>query len=254
MVDVEQAMKELRAQRPLSVHASEDAAMTPLCTISVAAQEPPPTMPMQQQSVEAEERRPTEQQVRMDEEERASTQGLVRKRCWEDMSQQADEDMDPVFAALLAACRRAGYDDDISKRRHLVFILEEVLEGMDFPDDILDPVLASTGLSVRRAMQILKPQVHVVLDGMRNAVAAEESRLAELQQNQAALQAAVDEAERIRHVEAHAIKEAECQRVREKLARAGLCPMGFTWHPCGSGWRCAGGSHFVTDVSADNLL
>jgi hypothetical protein len=29
----------------------------------------------------------------------------------------------------------------------------------------------------------------------------------------------------------------------------GLCPMGYSWHRQGHGWRCAGGSHYVSDKS-----
>lgn len=37
------------------------------------------------------------------------------------------------------------------------------------------------------------------------------------------------------------------QAMQEKLRRISPCPMGFDWHKVGSGWRCAGGSHYVSD-------
>ncbi|KAJ3564153.1 hypothetical protein NPX13_g7945 [Xylaria arbuscula] len=44
--------------------------------------------------------------------------------------------------------------------------------------------------------------------------------------------------------EARRKKEAEA---RAKLEAQGLCPMGYHWIRQSSGWRCAGGSHFVSE-------
>ena len=38
------------------------------------------------------------------------------------------------------------------------------------------------------------------------------------------------------------------QAIREKLRQISPCPAGFNWHKVGSGWRCGGGSHFVSDA------
>ncbi|OAA76009.1 hypothetical protein LEL_05693 [Akanthomyces lecanii RCEF 1005] len=40
-------------------------------------------------------------------------------------------------------------------------------------------------------------------------------------------------------------KEVE---MRRKLATGGRCPMGYPWVKQAAGWRCAGGSHFVSDL------
>uniref|UniRef100_A0A7S2JRL8 AAA+ ATPase domain-containing protein n=2 Tax=Leptocylindrus danicus TaxID=163516 RepID=A0A7S2JRL8_9STRA len=42
------------------------------------------------------------------------------------------------------------------------------------------------------------------------------------------------------------IRQAE--RIKEKLRQISPCPAGFQWYKCGGGWRCGGGSHFVSDA------
>ncbi|CAB9509012.1 NFX1-type zinc finger-containing protein 1 [Seminavis robusta] len=58
------------------------------------------------------------------------------------------------------------------------------------------------------------------------------------------------EAERRRR-EAEARRRQEEQRRREetqrRLQQINPCPAGFTWYKQGGGWRCCGGSHFVSD-------
>ena len=48
--------------------------------------------------------------------------------------------------------------------------------------------------------------------------------------------------------EASRKKEAEAQK---KLRSMGVCPVGFRWIKQNGGYRCAGGSHFVTDAALE---
>ena len=41
-------------------------------------------------------------------------------------------------------------------------------------------------------------------------------------------------------------RERKRMEVKRKLASIGLCPAGYVWHRQGSGFRCGGGSHFVS--------
>ncbi|POM59888.1 hypothetical protein PHPALM_31319, partial [Phytophthora palmivora] len=40
--------------------------------------------------------------------------------------------------------------------------------------------------------------------------------------------------------------------IQEKIRRICPCPMGFNWYKCGGGWRCGGGSHFVSDAQLNS--
>ena len=53
-----------------------------------------------------------------------------------------------------------------------------------------------------------------------------------------------------REMELQRIDHAKRQRekIRERLRQISPCPMGFNWHRQGSGWRCGGGSHYVSDA------
>ena len=51
-----------------------------------------------------------------------------------------------------------------------------------------------------------------------------------------------------------AIKYAEDEQylkdapIREKIRQMALCPAGYDWHREGDGWRCNGGSHFLSNA------
>lgn len=47
--------------------------------------------------------------------------------------------------------------------------------------------------------------------------------------------------------ERRAKEERERQALQEKLKKISSCPAGFNWYKHGFGWRCGGGSHFVSD-------
>jgi hypothetical protein len=136
-----------------------------------------------------------------------------------------------VYAALLEACKQAGYDATHEKRQELIEILKGVQTNQPLFSDIVEPILKKTGLTEPKAMEMLRPQIHRVLKGMEGAVKAEEERREELKRLE---------------VEERRRKEAEHQRIQERLQSRGPCPAGFTWHRCGSGWRCAGGSHYLS--------
>lgn len=48
-------------------------------------------------------------------------------------------------------------------------------------------------------------------------------------------------------------KRKQAAALQEKLAKAGCCPVGFAWIKQVSGWRCAGGSHYMGDDAVNSL-
>jgi hypothetical protein len=38
------------------------------------------------------------------------------------------------------------------------------------------------------------------------------------------------------------------EEIKSRLRVIGPCPQGFNWHKTGSGWRCGGGTHFVSEA------
>lgn len=77
----------------------------------------------------------------------------------------------------------------------------------------------------------------------------ERARLAELEAMQRR-EALEQEFRKAREEEAARRKEESIAKT--KLRAMGLCPAGFRWFKQGSGWRCGGGSHFVTNEQLDH--
>jgi SpoVK/Ycf46/Vps4 family AAA+-type ATPase len=175
-----------------------------------------------------------------------------------DKLQTHRDGFDPIFIALLQACREAGYDDNLIRRKTLVVILEAVLKGGVLSEDILSIVMKKIDnrLPTSEVMQVLRPQVPIVLDGMKHAILVEELYVSKVKELQNALTKAStkEERDRITRELENAEKSARVEAdIQEKLKQAGTCPMGFTWHPCGNGWRCAGGSHFISSAELMHL-
>ncbi|KAJ6531120.1 P-loop containing nucleoside triphosphate hydrolase protein [Mycena capillaripes] len=101
---------------------------------------------------------------------------------------------------------------------------------------------------------------------------AEHARLEELKRKEAEERDRVRQEELRKQLEAQRLRDLEAQRRREqleaeakawreaqeqarkreveaqkRLQQMGVCVAGFQWHRVGAGWRCAGGTHYMTD-------
>ena len=141
-----------------------------------------------------------------------------------------------MFAALQLACVELGYDIDQESRKRLIGILEVVQAGGGFSEDILEHVKSKTGENDSNLQQMLRPQVPPLLKSMSDAVAAEEERLLVIKR--------LEEQKKLQEAEALQKKHEAMLR---HLQTMGLCPAGFSWYRQGGGWRCNGGSHWVSD-------
>jgi hypothetical protein len=167
----------------------------------------------------------------------------------QESSEFDDGDEGAVVAALLLACKEAGYDETHDKRQELVAALERVQQEERFPQDIMTIVEEKTKLTEGRATKLLRPQVQIVLDGMREAVQVEEERRAEVLRQQEEERRMIEQGrieEARRQEEARLVRAREEEAQQERLRCSGLCPAGYAWHRCGAGWRCNGGSHYCS--------
>jgi hypothetical protein len=166
------------------------------------------------------------------------TKRIEERRIQSLITQAHDGESDEsVFAALQLACVELGYDADQESRKRLIGILEAVQAGEGFSENILEHVKSKTGGNETNLQQMLRPQVPTLLKSMSDAWAAEEERLLEIKR--------LEEQKKLEEAEALRRKHAAMQR---RLQTMGACPAGFSWYRQGGGWRCHGGSHWVSDA------
>jgi len=95
------------------------------------------------------------------------------------------------------------------------------------------------------------------------AIKAQEERWETEDEEERARQKAEDEErdrrekERLEREAKEAADEEKRQKVqlearrRAALRRLTICPAGFSWYKCPGGYRCGGGTHFVSDATVD---
>jgi len=144
-----------------------------------------------------------------------------------------DDDVVDFAEALEEAIVALGFDNDLSARRALEYLLSSAVDGSaPFPDALKKRVARQTGASASQVDEALTRQAKPALAAVQAAIKYEVERREQL-----------DELEEDEREEA----EDEEAFLLERLRTMGPCPAGFAWFRTGNGWRCGGGSHFVYD-------
>ena len=112
---------------------------------------------------------------------------------------------------LSKACQELGYD--------IEYIAQFLQEG-EYPQELLDKIVNITGCNDLG-------KIRSMLDKQKGALQKRMKLLIEQRKKE------------------KSEEEARCQQA---LARMGRCPMDFEWLKEDGGWRCAGGSHYVSDA------
>eukprot|EP01033_Poteriospumella_lacustris_P006182 gene6182-4442_t len=241
--DVRSAMDEWRRLRPAVVVVESTASVlpmpppvampVPIAIVPGPALPAPPTRDRDQAMVAPHQAVPSDGDTLPSEVEEVEEEDIVEETPFPGTD-------DPALIALEIACQEAGYDDNHQRRKELIHMLQRVLDGGVFPDDVIDVAMRLMAPASRaETITSLRPQVRRVLTGVEQAVAAEEAHLREV--------------ERIRDEEERCAFKARNARFQKKLRSMQLCPGGYTWQRCGDHWQCLGGSHSISDAELEQL-
>lgn len=165
---------------------------------------------------------------------------------------QRSMERDDPSQNLADAPMRTEEQEDAQMACAEAVVTEEVHEEewIDLSDQGRDPgVSDQVWAELQMAKQAEKEYAEQCLaeEAERKRIEAEiEAQMRAKQLAKEAYEKRMRELERQRELEAERKRQEE--RIKQKLRAIGKCPAGFVWHKCGGGWRCGGGSHYVSDA------
>jgi hypothetical protein len=167
------------------------------------------------------------------EEERHERKEDVKERKEEDENEVLDPDA--VWFSL---------DEALSEKGYTIYTTRDLLRSGSLPSDLIELVAVKVSSKPEKVRPMLIAQCPVLLPRVLSVIKDIEDEL-ELQRVIKERIARADEAERV------ALRLAEKKRQEEavmhRVKMMGKCCMGFEWIKMGGGYRCAGGSHFVSN-------
>jgi hypothetical protein len=156
----------------------------------------------------------------------------------------AEEILTPInpadlWSSLDRALAEMGYD---------IYSTAIMLTNVQLPDDLVALVARKVSSTADRVRPMLEAQCPALLPPVIAIIEKIKKEL-DLQRIAQEEMARADELER----ERLRIKEMQRQKaaVLERVQMIGKCCMGFHWIKTGDGYRCAGGSHFVSDAQVN---
>lgn len=180
--------------------------------------------------------------------EQVTTQNSTAGTAAIDATPDLEEEMAVVAEALESECDAAAprgtkgndSDDDSDDDIDIIALLEEACGEIDYSIDELAVFLRSGDYPIE-LLQLLKQKSN------SKSLASVRSKV---EPQRAALLAKVEEALQILEAERKAARTREEKKRKEmvqtRIRQMGRCPMNFEWLPTSGGYRCAGGSHFIS--------
>jgi AAA+ superfamily predicted ATPase len=160
---------------------------------------------------------------------------------------KVDEDEEPPDDSMLFS----SLDDALSEMGYDMYATRAILASGKLPAALVALVAKKQSRRPERVRPMLEAQCPVLLPKVDAMIQKIE---AELEKQRLAREAI----ERADAAEKQRLKEEEQRRqqqaVMERVAMIGKCPMSFAWIKQGGGYRCAGGSHFVSDEQLTKLF
>ena len=150
-------------------------------------------------------------------------------------------DPDDVWSSLEEALGEMGYD---------VYQTAVMLKSGKLPTALVDLVSRKLSSSAERVRPMLETQCPLLLPGVLSLIKTIECQLELQRQAQEKIRKA-DAAEKVLLIAKEKKRQAEA--IMERVKMIGRCCAGYEWLKVDGGYRCAGGSHFVSDSMVNTL-
>jgi hypothetical protein len=143
---------------------------------------------------------------------------------------------------------RSSLDEALAEMGYDIYRTAIILSEAQLPDDLVALVATKVSSTAARVRPMLVAQCPALLPPVMAII--------ELQRHELELQRiAREEMEKADEIEREILRVKEESRQREavlvRVQMIGKCCMGFAWIKTEGGYRCAGGSHFVSDAAVN---
>eukprot|EP00698_Gefionella_okellyi_P004376 TRINITY_DN14046_c0_g1_i1.p1 TRINITY_DN14046_c0_g1~~TRINITY_DN14046_c0_g1_i1.p1 ORF type:complete len:1528 (+),score=457.91 TRINITY_DN14046_c0_g1_i1:247-4584(+) len=192
----------------------------------------------------------TQQQVRRIVEVKEVEQEKEAEVTVEQAQARAGDD-DPLADAILGelekAMKKCGYCKDIDE--DIALLSQETL-----PRNVVEMVTGGAKVAAEKVNQVMKGQKQKLLQHYQAVKAAIEEEKRRKEEEEERARQAENEARREAIRKAQAQAEQQRQKTQQALRQMSSCEAGFSWIKVAGGYRCAGGSHHISDADLDRYM